>query len=208
MSKIKNMPGVAWLVIGVLATLLVIPTTAYAAAALKFTGIEGTSANKADVAPTGQVLTAPAYPSQLATYSAGVDSGFECEPVTPVLTSQAFVLRDLFNDFSYTPPQSTYSTYVTFEVNPASNTNCTFEPSGFLQNVNPANDETGTVDYPFPAGYVIPPGYRLYMEGWNNVTDQVTANGYLIPAADAPSTPAAQYKVNVGAAETLPKPST
>jgi len=33
----------------VLVTLLVVPTTAYAAGALKFTGIEGTSTNKADV---------------------------------------------------------------------------------------------------------------------------------------------------------------
>ena len=43
MSKIKNMPGMAWLVIGVLTTLLVVPTTAYAAGALKFIGIEGSA---------------------------------------------------------------------------------------------------------------------------------------------------------------------
>lgn len=43
-------------------TLLVIPSTAYAAA-LKFTGIEGTSTNKADVTPAGQLQVAAADPS-------------------------------------------------------------------------------------------------------------------------------------------------
>jgi hypothetical protein len=44
----------------VLVTLLVVPTTAYAAGALKFTGIEGTSTNKADVTSAGQLLTTEA----------------------------------------------------------------------------------------------------------------------------------------------------
>ncbi len=48
-SKIKNVPGIAWLVIGVRVTALVLPSAAYAAGALKFTVIEGTVTNKADV---------------------------------------------------------------------------------------------------------------------------------------------------------------
>lgn len=63
-SRFKNEPGLVWLAIGVLATLLVIPSTAYAAA-LKFTGIEGTSTNRADVTPAGQLLTTEAQPSNL-----------------------------------------------------------------------------------------------------------------------------------------------
>lgn len=204
MSKIRNMPGIAWLVIGVLVTLLVIPSTAYAAA-LKFTGIEGTSTNKADVAPTGQLLTAPAYPSQLKTYTSSVSSGYECEPVTPNLTSQAYVLRDLYNVFDNTPAQDPNTTYVTLEVNPASNTDCSFSSADFLNNVLPTNDQTGDVDYPFPVGYVIPAGYQLYLEGWNGVEDQVTANGYLIPAADTPSTPAVQHESRAPAEASLPK---
>ncbi len=65
MSKLKNMPGAAWLVIGVCVTALVLPSAAYAAGALKFTGIEGTSTNKADVTPAGQLLTAPVASSKL-----------------------------------------------------------------------------------------------------------------------------------------------
>jgi hypothetical protein len=57
MSKIKNMPGIAWLIIGVCVTALVMPSIAYASGALQFKGIEGTSTNKADVTPSGQLLT-------------------------------------------------------------------------------------------------------------------------------------------------------
>jgi len=64
MSKIRNMPRIAWLIIGVPLTMLVVPTTADAAGALKFTGIEGTSTNKADMSPAGQLLTASADPGQ------------------------------------------------------------------------------------------------------------------------------------------------
>ena len=98
MSKFKNIPGLVWLVIGVLVTLLVIPTTAYAAGALKFVGIEGTSTNKADVSPAGQLLTTEANPTMFRTYiddTTGVPS-FGCSAVTTTLpTGDALDLRDV-----------------------------------------------------------------------------------------------------------------
>jgi hypothetical protein len=72
-SKLKNIPRVVWLVIGVLVTLLVIPSTAYAAA-LKFAGIEGTSTNRADVTAAQQLLSTEAQPANY--YSDG-HGGFD-----------------------------------------------------------------------------------------------------------------------------------
>jgi hypothetical protein len=65
MSRFKNMPGVAWLVIGVCVTALVLPTAAYAAGKLKLVGIEGTSGTQADVTPASQLLTTKAQPGKL-----------------------------------------------------------------------------------------------------------------------------------------------
>jgi hypothetical protein len=63
MSKLKNMPAAGWVVVGISVAVLLIPTTVGAVAALKFTGIEGTSTNKADVTSAGQLKVAAADPS-------------------------------------------------------------------------------------------------------------------------------------------------
>jgi len=211
MSKLKNMPGAAWLVIGVCVTALVLPSAAYAAGALKFTGIEGTngttaSLNRVGVSSAGQVLTSEADATSLEFDAQSVSQGFECEPVTrPLGPGQSLVLKDVYNSIVDAPPPSQYLTYVTFSINPASNTNCTFNPSGFVNNVVPTGGNIGEVDYPFPSGLVIPNGYQLYAEGWNNIEDQITTNGYFIPSADAPTVPQVASQHGNGAPEQLNK---
>lgn len=59
MSKVRNMSGVAWLVIGVSVTTLIMPTAAFAAG-ITWSGIEGQNKNKADVTSAGQLMTSPA----------------------------------------------------------------------------------------------------------------------------------------------------
>ena len=61
-KRLKKVPRSAWLVVGVCIAAIVMPTAAVASV-LTFTGIKGTSGNKADVSTAGQVLTAPATPS-------------------------------------------------------------------------------------------------------------------------------------------------
>jgi hypothetical protein len=184
------MPQLGWFVAGVAVAVLLIPTAVGAKAALKFTGIEGTSSNQADVTSAGQLLTTEATPANLQTDSASIDPGFECDPVTAAPpTGDALVLRDLVNDFEDVPPTGTYYTYVTMLVEPVSTTNCSYSAAAFINNIQPEVNTTGIVDYPFPVGYVIPNGYQLYLEGWNNIKDQVTTNGYLIPSSDAPAKP-------------------
>ncbi len=57
------MPKAGWFVAGVAVAILLIPTAAGAKAVLKYTGIEGTSGNQADVTSAGQLQTAVAGPA-------------------------------------------------------------------------------------------------------------------------------------------------
>ena len=77
MSRFKNVPGVAWLLIGVCGTALVVPSAAFAAGALTFTGIEGKNTNKADATSANQLMTSAASPGSFVDFllapSCGVD---------------------------------------------------------------------------------------------------------------------------------------
>lgn len=53
MSRLRNSPRAAWFVAGVCVAALLVPTTVGAVVALKYTGIEGSSTNKADVTGAG-----------------------------------------------------------------------------------------------------------------------------------------------------------
>ena len=108
-----------WLVIGVLLTLLVIPTTAYATAALKFAGIEGTSTNKADVTPAGQLLTTESQPSNYEDYS--VQIGDQCYGLTRIPSGDAFIAEQVEVVVTQTVTASSFSSGGQSEV--ASNSN-------------------------------------------------------------------------------------
>ena len=62
MSRFKEMSRGGWMLIGIVIAVLLYPSVASAATTV-YDGIIGTSGHKADVSPTGQVLTAPAAPS-------------------------------------------------------------------------------------------------------------------------------------------------
>jgi hypothetical protein len=204
MSKFKNIPGLVWLAIGVLVTLLVVPSTAYAAA-LKFTGIEGTSTNKADVTPAGQLLTTEASPTTYESYDANGNevssfaAGQACQAVSPILPAgESYIVQDISaaiqtsNVQVVTGTTNSENSQVAFVVAQPSANFCTtvsgYTPIGIA--VAPAGN-TGTVDLPQRPGFVIPNGYQIYALA-GGTASFVTTNGYLIPSSDAPSAPAVQ----------------
>jgi hypothetical protein len=183
MSRIKNMPGVAWLVIGVLVTLLVIPSTAYAAA-LKFTGIEGTSTNKADVTPAGQLLTAEANPSSF--YQPEfvyLDPGAYLVPIAVPPSSSALVITTIHIDPYYNPtPGSTAE--VGFEV--LTSTGCDAPNVGsYEQAVYPGS--TGEIDIPLAPGLAIPAGATLCAFATGDLDTAVSVSGYAVPSGAVPA---------------------
>ncbi len=180
MSKIKNMPGVAWLIIGVLVTLLVVPTTAYAAAALKFTGIEGTSTNKADVSPAGQLLTSPADPNSLYASTPTIVSALSGVKVAQPPSGSALVLTSLAVDVYYNP--SGGGTNLIYFV--VQNGSCSGDEVGsFAPDV--AISGLNLVNVPIGSGVAIPAGDVLcgYSQGPASPEADVWANGYTVPSS-------------------------
>jgi hypothetical protein len=192
MSKIKNMPGVAWLVIGILVTLLVIPSTAYAAA-LKFTGIEGSpSGNKADVTGAGQLLTTEAQPPNLFGNStsdvgeATVNSGGSSKAVILNAPSdQALVMNELVVDVSAWTSTATVNTWYELYI---STNSCAGEVEYWYEYVNPTG--LGSTQFPLTPGVPIPAGDALCVTG-NSGTGTfelyVSATGSLVPSASVPN---------------------
>jgi hypothetical protein len=197
MSKIKNIPGVAWLVIGILVTLLVIPSTAYAAA-LKFAGIEGVSKNKADVTSADQLLTTESLPTNyfnastnaLDTYASPVVG---CTAVSPALPAgDDAIVQHLDADFFETAPQTTtagqnnYGSIVQFYIAPTSSNFCTtLTGETYEADAIPPGGDTASVDLPFQPGFVLPNGDQIYAYAFGSVWAETQVHGYLIPESDA-----------------------
>ncbi|MBV8462850.1 MAG: hypothetical protein JO368_06130 [Acidimicrobiales bacterium] len=179
MSKLKTMPGVAWLVIGVCVTALVMPTAAFAAGALKFTGIEGTSSNKADVSSVGQVLTAAASPANYYTEAnVALIGGAQVVGAPPsgdglIVTS---IQTDVFQD-----PTPGVAQNVDFYIG---NTSCSFV-GPFSKFLNPAG--IGEIDLQFNPGLVVPNGDALCAIPSGSVLAEANAVGYTAPSSEVPA---------------------
>jgi hypothetical protein len=181
MSKFKNIPGLVWLVIGVLVTLLVIPTTAYAAGALKYVGIEGTSTNKADVSPAGQLLTTEAGADSLFDSGArNINNGSNGAPMYAPPQHSAGILMSIHLDVY--GDAGAGNAGESFYIGPSCNTE-----DFLVDSVNPTT--VGTVILPCSPGVVIPAGDELCAISTGSIASLASANGYTVPAADAPTVP-------------------
>jgi hypothetical protein len=199
MSKIRKLPATAWFIIGVVAALAIVPTAAYGAAALKFTGIEGTSGNEADVTAAHQLLTTPASPSQFVSYEtflASAQGATGCDTIGTVPAGDSLIIQNVQADvqqadepqyISYldSSDQTAYSQFSSsyFELNYASSF-CPVFPTAIVTGEAPAGG-VGNVTVPLQPGFVVPSGTDLMatgggMDAWIYVT------GYLVPSADAP----------------------
>jgi hypothetical protein len=110
MSRIKNMSRMGWFIVGVGITVLLMPSVAVAAG-LKFTGIEGTSDNKADVSPAGQLLTTAAPSSAYEDYESNVafpppNARQTCTTVATISAGHAFVVQQVEVDVASAYPAS------------------------------------------------------------------------------------------------------
>jgi hypothetical protein len=181
MSMFRRMPGWGWIVAGLVIAVLFTPTSVAAAkGALKFTGIEGTSTNRADVTGAGQVLTAPATPDDLfSPPSVNLSTTYQAVATPP--SGSALVLEHLDVDvFGATASGG----LVNFQLMP---TGC----NGYFLNpyelhANPPGATTGFFDVPLAPGLVVPSGDSLCAES-STATLQAAVNptGELIPAGSA-----------------------
>ena len=199
MSRLKNMSRGGYIVVGIVMALILVPSGV--AAALAYNGIEGSSGHEANVSDYGQLLTTPALPSAYRDYhafqvdSAGGASGeyLECVTAATIPTGDAFVAQQVEVDVSAVDSPSSYSGP------PAGNaSNSDFavladSPSdgcGFGSYITSgeAPNTTGNAPIPLVPGYVIPSGYHLDVTTFG-MNAAVYVTGYLVPSADAPSSP-------------------
>jgi hypothetical protein len=184
MSRLKNMPAIGWLVVGIAIAVLAIPTVAGAKVALKFTGIEGTSGNKADVTSAGQLEVAPANPASLFQNQYTVNSGGDTlSTVAQPPTGDALVVEDVHLAVEVLS-NGDVPMYLTVH------TGATCSTGSLVPGLNQPLYATalGDTDDPLTPGVVVPSGDTLCLQVYGTESDIVvaaTASGYTIPAADA-----------------------
>jgi hypothetical protein len=185
MSRLKHMPAAGWFVAGVAVAVLVIPATVGAVgavAALKFTGIEGTSTNKADVTPAGQLQVAPVAPASLFqnSYITNLGSGASSVVAAPP-TGDALIVDDV-HVVVYSTPTSISYYYLEVEAGTA----CSGAYVGTFHQVFLAA-AVGNSDDPLAPGLVVPSGDSLCMTVYSPVDIAASVSGYTVPAAAAPA---------------------
>jgi hypothetical protein len=184
MSRIKNLSRGGWIVVGMVVTLILVPTAAYA---FTYTGIIGSSGNKADVVPGGQLLTAGNLPSDSFTSLNGGS-------LPNANTSDTACVA--FGDFTLAASQIALITDVQVNVNTADGTDAirVFNDSNCTGSaiVNMRVPNLGEVNIPFetPVPTYGPDGYAeggsgdylsvsvAASSGTPDATGNVTVNGY------------------------------
>jgi hypothetical protein len=219
MSKINNFSRAGWVIVGLVAAMLLVPTMAVAAT-VAYNGIEGTNGttttqNKAQVTSAGQLLTTGASPQSYEEYTAYIDgaagdnNGQDCEEVVAVPSGKAFVAQQIEVDVFEANSPSGYSS----PFGPGYYSNSSFglyaDSSseagaciGLIATGEAPGNTEGNVAIPLVPGYVIPSGYHLDAGGYG-LTGQVYVTGYLVPSADAPSVPQVSRSATLGMRQRL-----
>jgi hypothetical protein len=176
------MPAAGWVVVGVAVAVLLIPTTVGAVAALKFTGIEGSSLRKADVTAAGQLQVAAADPSTFFQSAETLISGAAYAPVVTPPASTALVITDIRVDtFLGVDPSSGND----FQFIVEQGTDCTGSQVGtFNQSLHPAAN--GLTDIQLGPGLGLPAGDALCASA-AGLRAQMTVSGYSVPPAAVPA---------------------
>lgn len=174
--------------------LIVVPGVA-AAATVTYNGLEGSNGNKATVTSAGQLLTAPVQLShyqQFRTGSTTASGGGECSTFATIPSNSAFIIQQITVDAvsvdapsSYTGPAGTTSSanFQLFLDLPSDIGAC----EDYLVT---SGDMTtpGNIGTPIVPGFIVPGGYTIDI-ATQGITGNYYVSGYLVPKADAPTSP-------------------
>ncbi len=183
MSKIKNMSRAGWIVTGVVAALVLVPTAAVAVT--NAVTIKGSpSGNKADVSAAGQLLTTTANPSSFfQSSSQGISTTLT--PVTSPPTGLALVVTTIHLDV-YGDPSPGSGQAVAFFI--VTGTTCSGSLVGsYGQIINP--NSIGEIDVPFAPGLGLPAGDALCGQVLGSVAAEASVSGYTVPSSSVTSGP-------------------
>jgi hypothetical protein len=196
MSKIKKMPAIGWVVVGIAVAVLAVPTVAGATAVLKFTGIEGSpSGDKADVTAANQLLTTTAQPQNLFSGYVGLGAvGVNQTTSDPILTAPSgsgLIVDNISANVYLWDGTAEYDSYV-FYVGTA---NCSKQVmtanEDFAAEYYP-NAESYTTETDLAPGVPVPEGDALCMQLATGTHDDsfyvfADATASVVPASSVPS---------------------
>ncbi len=181
--RVQDMSRGGWIVIGIIVALLLVPSGVAVARALRYTGIEGTSLNKADVTPAGQLQVAPAPAG--AFFQSGesipMTSGYDVVALAP--SPFALVVTTLHID-TYADPTPGAGQLDVFVVE--TGTSCTGSFVGnFTQVVNPG--AIGETEISVTPGLGVPAGDALCADAAGSLEVENSVSGYTVPSAAVPA---------------------
>lgn len=193
MSKLKNMSRGGYIVVGIVMALVLVPSGV--AAALAYSGIEGSSGHEANVSQAGQLLTTEALPANLRNYwiyVAPTEGNLTCAKVATVPTGKAFVVQKVQVDVAAASPTTTVNGYTTSTSFVTLKADKVTAGCGHLGPTITSADApaggVGNVSIPITPGYVVPSGYELDASA-DSMQTYVYVTGYLVASADAPTSP-------------------
>jgi hypothetical protein len=185
MHRIKNMSRGGWIVVGIVVAMMLVPSGVAVAAALKYTGIEGTSGNKADVTPAGELQVAAASPSAFFQNAFVGVSSSAIENVGAPPASLALVVTTIHID-TFVDPSPGSGQNILFLI--STGTSCSgSEVGSYIEYLNPGG--IGETDIPMAPGLGIPEGDSLCAEAGGSVVAEVSVSGFTVPAAAVSSGP-------------------
>jgi hypothetical protein len=182
MHRIKDMSRGGWIVIGIVVALLLVPSGVAAAKALGFTGLEGTSGNKADVTAAAQLQVADAGPSNLFESSLTGVSGAPSGPAAVEVAgglNNGLIVNEITLSVTSDPNPGTNDYVQVYTATP------TCVPDlGYDNIVTPAT--AGMTSISIPSGLAIPAGDELCAIAGGSILAYVEATGYEVPSAAVP----------------------
>jgi hypothetical protein len=178
MSRSRDLPGAAWVAIGLAAGALIVPAAAVAAGNV---GIIGSNGHTAKVTASGNLQVAEATPAAFKEY---VHLNFTADVCTKVATAplhKGFVLKQATFNFFAVP-----STGVGENMHLYTTKTCT--TSGTIFDDNPGS--VNAYQYSFDPGFALAPGHSLYAEQIGTVKAELYLLGYTVnPKAIHANTP-------------------
>jgi len=185
MSKIKNISAAGWLVAGVIAALLLVPTTAVAVTTATVSIIKGgTAMGEASVTPAHQLLSTTANPGAYVNTGFVTSTGGVVIVVSPP-SGDALIVNTIHIDTQSDPTPGMLA-YVSLFIE--TGLACTGNPVGtYEQLVNPGS--LGETDVPYSPGLAVPAGDALCAVAQDNLEVNLSVSGYTVPSSEVPAGP-------------------
>lgn len=179
LSKIRNLKGTTGFLAGLLVAMLVVPSVAVAAG-LKFTGIEGTSGNKADVTGNSELMTTGFNPADIfQSQQLFVDSSGSTRLVYPGGSNQAMLVDEVH--VSVESVESADSSFFQIWINAGATCDSADELWSYA--VNPAT--SGEIDIPFDPGIPLKNEYSLCATASDvAIIGSMQVSGEYVPSAE------------------------